>query len=123
MSVSWRPIADTVDLLYRLRAKGHTLFCLSNMHPGSLAFLERTCTFWDAFDGRVISCEVGFCKPEPAIYEYLLERHVLKAPETIFIDDLDVNLAAARTFGIRTIKFEDPSQCGRALEAAGVACA
>ena len=120
MAMAWRPIAETVELLYRLRAKGHALFCLSNMHPASTAFLERAFTFWDVFTGQVISCRVGLCKPEPAIYAHLLERYALTAPETIFIDDLDVNLAAAAPFGIKTIKFEDPAQCARALQALGV---
>ena len=69
----------------------------------------------------VISCRVGLCKPEPAIYAHLLKRYALAASETVFIDDLDVNLAAAATFGIKTIKFEDPPQCARALQALGVA--
>ena len=120
MAMAWTPIPQTVDLLYRLRTKGHALFCLSNMHPASTAFLERAFTFWDAFTGTVISCRVGLCKPEPAIYAHLLERYALAASETVFIDDLDVNLAAAATFGIHTIKFEDPAQCARALQALGV---
>jgi putative hydrolase of the HAD superfamily len=120
MSVAWTPIPETVDLLYRLRAKGHALFCLSNMHPMSAAFLERAFTFWDVFAGQVISCRVGLCKPEAAIYAHLLERHQLVAPETVFIDDLDVNLAAAARFGIHTVKFEDPAHCVRALRALGV---
>jgi putative hydrolase of the HAD superfamily len=120
MAMAWRPIAETVELLYRLRAKGHALFCLSNMHPASTAFLERAFSFWDVFTGQVISCRVGLCKPEPAIYAHLLARYALTAPETIFIDDLDVNLAAAAPFGIQTIKFEDPAQCARALQALGV---
>ena len=72
------------------------------------------------FTGAVISCRVGLCKPEPAIYAHLLERYALASSETVFIDDLDVNLAAAATFGIKTIKFADPAQCARALQALGV---
>jgi putative hydrolase of the HAD superfamily len=120
MAIAWTPIPETVDLLYRLRAKGHALFCLSNMHPASTAFLERALTFWDVFAGKVISCHVGLCKPEPAIYVHLLERYALAGPETVFIDDLEVNLTAAAAFGIQTIKFEDPAQCARALRAIGV---
>jgi HAD superfamily hydrolase (TIGR01509 family) len=119
MAVAWTPIPETVDLLYRLRGEGHALFCLSNMHPPSAAFLERAFGFWDVFRGTVISCRVGLCKPEPAIYAHLLERYALAGSETVFIDDLDVNLAAAAPFGIHTIRFEDPAQCARALSAFG----
>lgn len=120
MSVAWKVMPDTIDLLHRLRAKGHPLFCLSNMHPASTAYLERSFTFWELFTGKVISCHVGLCKPEPAIYTHLLERHGLAGSETVFIDDLEPNLAAAREFGIQTIRFEDAAQCARDLRALGV---
>ncbi len=40
---------DTVDLMQRLQAAGHRLFCLSNMPHHSLAYLEQTYTFWEMF--------------------------------------------------------------------------
>ena len=116
---AWMPVPGTESLMRALRARGHVLFCLSNMHPSSLAFLERTFGFWDVFAGRVISCRVGLCKPEPAIYAHVLERHSLKPADTIFVDDVEENLAAAAAFGIRPIRFESAPQCARALEALG----
>ena len=119
MAVAWTPIADTVDLLYQLRSNGHALFCLSNMHPPSAAYLERAFSFWEVFTGTVISCRVGLCKPEPAIYAHLLDHYNLAARETVFIDDLAVNLEAAAEFGIRTIRFESAAQCAAALRDLG----
>jgi putative hydrolase of the HAD superfamily len=120
MAVAWTPVRETVELLYRLRARGHALFCLSNMHPPSIRYMEAAFDFWEVFAGRVISCRVGLCKPEPAIYAHLLARYALEARETVFVDDLDVNLAAAARFGIRTIRFESPSQCAAALRGLGL---
>ena len=108
-------IPETVALLYRLKSQGHRLFCLSNMHVASIEHLERTYTFWEVFTGTVISCRINLCKPEPAIYAYLLETHGLDAKDTVFIDDVAVNLSAAERFGIRTIQFESPAQCDRRL--------
>jgi putative hydrolase of the HAD superfamily len=119
MSAAWVPIAGTVDLLQRLHAKGHPLFCLSNMHVASIAYLEQTYTFWDVFTGVVISCRVQLIKPEPAIYAYLLERYGLEASQTVFIDDTVINLEAAAQWGIQTIRFENPVQCARQLQALG----
>jgi putative hydrolase of the HAD superfamily len=114
---AWRPNPGTVDLLYRLKAKGHPLFCLSNMHVASIDHLENAYPFWEVFAGRVISCRVHLLKPEPAIYAYLLEHYGLEGPQTVFIDDTEVNLGAAAQFGIHTIKFENPAQCERQLQA------
>lgn len=113
-------IPDTVDLLHRLKACGHRLFYLSNMHVDSIAHLERTYTFWDIFEGGIISCRIHVIKPEPAIYTALLETYGLDAAETVFIDDTEVNLDAAAQFGIQTIRFEHPVQCEEQLKALGI---
>ncbi len=112
-------IPETVDLLYRLKAQGHTLFCLSNMHAAFIDHLEKTYTFWEVFAGVVVSCRLHLCKPEPAIYACLLETHGLDGADTVFIDDTEVNLSAAAQFGIHTIKFESPAQCEGQLRVMG----
>ena len=119
MSAAWVLIPGTVDLLYRVHAKGHSLFCMSNMQAASMAYLEQTYAFWEVFAGRIISCQVQLIKPEPAIYAYLLENYGLEGSQTVFIDDTAVNLEAATQFGIQTIKFENPGQCERQLQALG----
>jgi putative hydrolase of the HAD superfamily len=119
MSAAWMPIPGTVDLLYRAHATGQPLFCLSNMHAASLAYLERAYAFWEVFAGRVISCQVQLIKPEPPIYALLLETYGLEASQTVLVDDTAVNLEAAAQFGVRTIKFENPEQCERQLQALG----
>ena len=113
------PIPETVGLLYQLRDRGHSLYCLSNMHFASIEYLERTHGFWDVFSGKVISCRIGLCKPEAKIYAHLLEAYQLDAAATVFVDDVDVNLAAARQFGMRTIRFESSAQCAEELRLLG----
>ncbi|MBI4526747.1 MAG: HAD family phosphatase [Deltaproteobacteria bacterium] len=113
------PIPETVELLYRLKASMHKMFCLSNMAAASIQHIEKAYSFWDVFEGRVISCRVHFIKPEPEIYAHLLKRYGLNAAETVFIDDIEANLAAAAKWGMQTIKFEDPLQCEDRLKLLG----
>ena len=113
------PIPETVALLYQLRDQSHSLYCLSNMHCASIEYLERAHGFWDVFSGKVISCRVRLCKPEAKIYAHLLESYQLDAAETVFVDDVEVNLAAARQLSIRTIRFESAAQCAGELRALG----
>jgi len=110
-------IPETVDLLYRLRARGHRLYVLSNMHFAFIEHLETTYTFWEVFEGGVISCRIHLIKPEPEIYSHLLREYALNEAETVFIDDTEVNLEAAARFGILTIRFENPEQCEKQLRA------
>jgi putative hydrolase of the HAD superfamily len=112
-------IPETVGLLYRLKAKGHPLFCLSNMPAISIKHLEEAYSFWEVFTGVVISSRLKLCKPDPAIYEYLLRRYGLKAAETAFIDDTDANLTAARQLGMHAVMFENAAQCETELRLLG----
>lgn len=117
---SLMPIPETVELLYRLKARGYPLYCLSNMHSASIEHLEREHEFFEVFTGKVISCRLNLCKPEPAIYEHALRLNRLKANETVFIDDVDVNVSAAAALGMRIIQFRDAAQCERELRALGI---
>ena len=76
--------------------------------------------FLDRFRGIVVSGDERVAKPEPAIYRILLERHGLDPAATVFIDDREENLAAARAFGIDTIRFTDPGALADALRARGL---
>ena len=113
------PIPAMVDLLYRLKANGHRLFCLSNMHVASIEYLESAYTFWEVFEGVVVSCRLQLCKPEAAIYGYLLETYGLNANDTVFIDDTPENLTAAAELGLHALRFESPAQCERELKVLG----
>jgi putative hydrolase of the HAD superfamily len=61
----------------------------------------------DVFDVVVDSAFVGTRKPEPAIYAITLERLGLPAHECAFLDDLEVNVHAAREAGMHGIVYRD----------------
>lgn len=112
---SLSPIQATIDLIEELGKTRNRLFVLSNMQLASIAHLEQHHDIWGLFDGVVISSRIQMVKPEHQIYEYLLRRHQLEPAETVFIDDMPENLAAASIFGIQTIRFIDPAQCAHEL--------
>ena len=67
----------------------------------------------------VVSGKVKMMKPEPAIYDYLLNTHSLNPKETIFIDDLEENILAAKLKGIHGIVFKTPLELLETLESLG----
>jgi epoxide hydrolase-like predicted phosphatase len=107
---------ETVKLVRTLLAHGYDLYCLSNMPVPMYEHLRRQHTFWDVFQGIVISGEIQMMKPEPEIYLHLLQRFGLRAEESVFIDDLQVNVDAAIGVGLHAIRFQDAAQCQRDLE-------
>jgi putative hydrolase of the HAD superfamily len=110
------PKPDTIALLESLAARDVPLYCLSNMPTGIYLQLRAMHDFWRHFAGIVVSGQVGMVKPDPRIYEHLLGTYGLRASETVFIDDLPVNVEAARSTGLAAILFEDAVQCADALD-------
>ena len=113
-------IPETVAVMQAAKDAGQRILVLSNMHAASIAYLEDHCDFWELVDGAVISCRIRQVKPEIEIYKYLLAEHQLNPAETVFFDDLEENVKAARLLGIRAIRFVDAVQCEREL--AGLGC-
>jgi putative hydrolase of the HAD superfamily len=64
----------------------------------------------DVFDVVVDSAFVGTRKPEPEIYAITLERLGLPATACAFVDDLEVNVEAARAAGMHGIVFRDTAR-------------
>ncbi len=98
-------IPATEKLIGELKQAGYKLYVLSNMSREFIDFL-RTIPVYRHFDGEVVSCEEHTVKPEPRIYEILLERYDLDPQHTLFIDDRMANLDAAAKFGISTHHFD-----------------
>lgn len=100
-----KPVKATEQLIRELKVAGYKLYVLSNMSREFIDFLRRF-PVYGLFDGEVVSCEEHTVKPEPRIYEILLERFALKPDETLFVDDRPLNLEAAARFGIHTQLFD-----------------
>ena len=56
------------------------------------------------FDVIVESRALGIRKPDPRFYEHACKRVDVEPSETVFLDDLGINLKPARALGMTTIK-------------------
>jgi len=83
---------------------------LSNAWTNTRENLKDIFDFIDRFDISIFSAEVGVRKPDRAIFEIMLERLGAEASEAIFIDDMEINVAAARSMGIESIHFSETQE-------------
>jgi 2-haloacid dehalogenase len=113
-------IAGTVDVLAELRAAGVRLVALSNWSAEMFPFARERFDFLAWFEGIVISGEVGVNKPDPRIFEHLLERFGIEAAAALFIDDSPANVDAATAFGFCAIQFTDATALRHELARLGV---
>ncbi len=109
------PIPETVALLKQLHAlraqqPDVRLYYLSNMPQPYARELERRHAFLQCFDGGIFSSDVLHIKPSPVIYQLLQSRYALEPSRTLFIDDLQANVLAARAQGWHAFQFESADQ-------------
>ncbi|MGB6477983.1 MAG: HAD-IA family hydrolase, partial [Candidatus Sulfotelmatobacter sp.] len=90
---------------------------LSNIHPAMIAYLRENFEWLELFDFKTFSAEVRLIKPDPAIYEHTLRGLGVRAGETLFVDDREINVQAARELGIHAVQFRSVAQLRRELEA------
>ncbi len=84
------------------------LFLLSNTnelhipHVRTVMGEKNYQRFRGSFEGFYLSHEIQMRKPNPEIFEFVLGENLLKAGETLFVDDSLENIEAARKMGIKT---------------------
>lgn len=115
------PINDTVTLLARLRERREAegdlrLYYLSNMPAPFARALEQRHDFIGWFDGGIFSGDVQLAKPQPEIYRLLESRYGLEPARTVFIDDMQGNVEAARALGWQAIHCTQPERLGAQLQ-------
>ncbi len=99
-----------------LKSRGYHLYVLSNYSDYMLAHSKKKMNFLPYMDGALFSCEVKELKPEPAIYQKLLDMYHLDPEKSVFIDDREENCQGARAVGIHAICFKDFKQAAGELE-------
>ena len=96
---------EKIDLLEKL-GKTYKIFLLSNTNIiHTRQFMKELNAYKDfksLFVDIWFSYEKSMRKPEKNFYLGLLEKHQLNANEILFIDDLEVNIEAAKKLGIQT---------------------
>ena len=100
-------IEGTARLLWDLRAAGAPMVALSNWPADTFWVARERFAVLEVFSDVVVSGFVGLTKPDPAIYRLTLERSGLRARGCVFVDDREVNVAAARELGMSAIRFTD----------------
>ena len=110
LDVALKP--EMIDALRRVKNAGLKTGCITNNFEGLDPVRSERAAKGDAaigevfamFDHVIESSKAGVRKPEPRIYEMMLEALSVSASACIFLDDLGVNLKPAQAMGMRTIR-------------------
>lgn len=111
-----RPYDFSEEWLRGLHERGYKIYLLSNyseimwnLHSKGFGFLKFT-------DGMIISYDVKLIKPDREIYNALTDKYGLDPAESVFLDDMPENTAAARELGFSTVTVGKHSEAAAELE-------
>lgn len=106
-------IEGTVHVLESIKQNGFRIYAASNFARDKFEEARPRMPFLVLFDGIQISGTIGLKKPQPAFFEKMMKDFDFKAEQAVFIDDLEANIAAARSLGINGVHFKAPEQLKR----------
>jgi putative hydrolase of the HAD superfamily len=115
-----KPNERMIELMRELRARGYRMALLTNNVREWEPYWRSMLPVDDIFEVVIDSGFVGMRKPEPEIYELTLERlgDGIGASDCLFVDDVEVNIQAARDLGMTAVHFRESEQAIGEIESA-----
>ena len=103
-TICMTPLEGAREFCERIKELGLGIYVLSN---ASDAFYEYFPKFLplDFFNGVFVSSNYLMLKPDVEIYKRFLKEYDLKPEECLFVDDMEVNVEAAKEAGMNAFRF------------------
>ncbi len=111
-------IKENMELVKKLK-ENYKLAVLSNTIPIHSQILQER-KLYEPFDTVLLSHEIGARKPEKSAFRFALEALEVDPEETVFIDDLQENVEAADSMGIKTVLCDNPYKVKEKLQELGL---
>ena len=109
----FRDIWHTIDVdrsvlavVAELRRTGTYCALASNQEQHRARYMSVGLSYGSAFDREFYSCHLGHAKPSVAYFAEIVNQAGLDPMRTLFIDDRDENVSAARCAGLYANRFE-----------------
>jgi len=115
-----QPNQPMVDAMHDLKGRGYRMALLTNNVREWEPLWRGMLPVDEIFEVIVDSAFVGMRKPEREIYDLAVERigDGIGASECLFVDDVEVNVEAARELGMAAVHFRSAGQAIPEIEAA-----
>ncbi|MGQ9896257.1 MAG: HAD family hydrolase [Acidobacteriota bacterium] len=101
----------------QLRQAGFQTAILSNMQRSLRQRLASLCPWLPEVDAAAFSSDIGYIKPEPEIYHWIIASLAVEPEAALFIDDVEANVVAACQVGLSALHFTEISTLRQALTA------
>ena len=113
---------EMVEALKRIKTQFKTGCITNNLPANAIGSLTGRSLYiaevMVLFDHVIESAKIGLRKPDPRIYQMMVETLKVDPNNCVYLDDLGVNLKPARQMGMTTIKVTSGAQAIAELEKA-----
>jgi HAD superfamily hydrolase (TIGR01662 family) len=102
---------DVLETLNLLKERGYRLGSVTNRGYGGPVFKQemRDLGLAGLFEVVAVSCDVGYMKPRPELYQYALERMAIQPEETVMVgDSLRADVAGSKALGMIAVWRKPP---------------
>ena len=114
-------IPQNVEVLRKLEHSKYDLFGLTNWSAETFPYALENYDFFKIFEDKiVVSGTEKLIKPDPVIWNLLLERYSIKADESVFIDDNAKNIEVAKSLGFICVHIKADTNLEKELRDLGV---
>lgn len=103
-------IDGTVEILEALVDQGRDVTALTNFNQDLFRLTVPAFPFLERFRGVTVSGEQRLVKPDPRIYAHHAQSFALEPAATLFFDDVEKNIEAARAAGWNAELFTTPER-------------
>lgn len=120
LKTSQTPVAGSLELLKKLHMARIPLYSITDNVKEIVEYHKLNSEFLHYFSGVVVSADVGVLKPDQKIYRHLLDTYKLVSQESVFIDDVQINVDGALAVGMHSFQFKDSKDCAIKLREMGI---
>ena len=106
LNITYPLMNENLEYVKKLKEKGYKLYLLTNITEDSYNYINNIINIKSIFDGGIYSYQEHLIKPNPDIYNLIIDRFNLNKEETIFFDDRTKNIIAAQNEGIKGVVFK-----------------
>jgi FMN phosphatase YigB (HAD superfamily) len=98
----------------------HRLFVLSNLKQDETLLKQMFPEIFNLFEAIVLARSTPYTKPDPRIFQHLLQTYALRPERTVFIDDTEINVRGAQQAGLTGIVCKDFDAVEKELNDLGI---
>lgn len=98
---------DTIDFVEKSKKLGFGVYMVTDQEKYKADYIWNNVGAKNYFNGKFISCEIGFLKKDPQFFQIMLNKLKVDPKDILYFDDSQSKVLSAKSLGIDARPFVD----------------